>query len=65
MAEVQYVAGFIIRGNIVKKRRWRNHDMRSGEGREVVPLELNSNRCVFAQRLVTLGFLQKNVIPHP
>ena len=65
MAEVQYVAGFIIRGNIVKKRRWRKHDIKSGEGRKVVSLELNSNRYVFSQRLVTLGFLQKNVIPHP
>lgn len=60
MAEVQYVVGFIIRGNMVKKRRWRKHGMRSGEGREV---ELNSSRGVFSQRLVTLGFLRKNEAP--
>lgn len=66
MAEVQYMAGFIIRGNTVKKGRERKQDMRFGDGRQVlvVPLELNSNRRVFPQKQVTWGFLQKNVLPH-
>lgn len=34
MAEVQYVAAFIIGGETVEKGRWRKQPMRVGERRE-------------------------------
>lgn len=36
MAAVQYMAGFMVRGNIVRKERWGKQDVRLGEGRDVL-----------------------------